>query len=122
MREYETVFIIDPACDESTVDKEIANVEEVISERHGKIIEVQRWGKRRLAYEIKRKKEGIYAFVRFKAGPSALQELSRRFKLNELILRHMIVMSQEAEREEEDSGSTEPGETASRESEDLLGS
>ena len=108
MREYETVFIVDPGCDETQVDQEIDTVKGTISERDGNIVEVQVWGKRRLAYEIKKKKEGIYVFVRFKGGPSVLQELNRRFKLNELILRHLTVVSHEDGQEEEDEGPTEP--------------
>ena len=122
MREYETVFIIDPGCDETTVDKEIDTVKEIITEGDGRIVEVQKWGKRRLAYEIKKKKEGTYAFVRFKSDSSVLQELNRRLRLNELILRHMIVLSQEVETEEQDSELIEPGETSSFESEDSIGS
>lgn len=105
MREYETVFIVDPGCDETEVDREIDTVKGVITEGSGQVVEVQVWGKRRLAYEIKKKKEGTYAFVRFKCDPSVLQELNRRFKLNELVLRHLIVLSQEPEQEQHDSES-----------------
>jgi small subunit ribosomal protein S6 len=108
VREYETVFIVDPGCDDEQVDREIDTVKEVITQGSGQIVEIQVWGKRRLAYEIRKKKEGTYAFVRFKCGPSVLQELNRRFKLNELILRHLTVLSQESELSEEDSESLEP--------------
>ena len=100
MREYETVFIIDPSCDDSQVEQEVNNVKEIITAGDGKVVEAQSWGKRRLAYDIKKKKEGTYAFVRFGGEPSVLQELNRRLKLNELILRHLIVVSEPAEGEE----------------------
>ncbi|UCF78947.1 MAG: 30S ribosomal protein S6 [Candidatus Eiseniibacteriota bacterium] len=110
MREYETVFIVDPGCDETEVDREVDTVRGVITEGSGEVVEVQVWGKRRLAYEINKKKEGTYAFVRFKCGPAVLQELNRRFKLNELVLRHLTVLSQEGAQEEEDSESAGPDE------------
>ena len=108
MREYETVFIVDPGCDDEQVDREVDTVKDVITQGSGQVVEVQVWGKRRLAYEIRKKKEGTYAFVRFKCGPSVLQELNRRFKLNELVLRHLTVLSQESVQSEEDSESMEP--------------
>jgi len=94
VREYETVFIVDPGCSESEVNQEVDTVTEIITAGNGTVGEKQIWGKRRLAYEIGRKKEGTYVFVRFQAGPAVLAELNRRFKLNELILRHLIVVSQ----------------------------
>lgn len=118
MREYETVFIIDPSCDDSQVEQEVNTVKEVITAGDGKVIEAQSWGRRRLAYDINKKKEGTYAFVRFSSEPSVLQELNRRLKLNELILRHLIVASQEAEGEECEPGYVESEDSDSYESED----
>ena len=120
MREYETVFIIDPSCDESQVEQEVNTVKEIIAGGDGKEVEAQSWGKRRLAYDIQKKQEGTYAFVRFSGGASILQELNRRLKLNELILRHLIVVSQEAE-EEADSGFAGSDDGDSYESEDFRG-
>jgi small subunit ribosomal protein S6 len=118
VREYETVFIIDPSCDESQVEQEINTVKEIIAAADGKVLEAESWGKRRLAYDIKKKKEGTYAFVSFSGEPSVLQELNRRLKLNELILRHLVVVSQQAEEEETDSGYAGVDEGDTYESED----
>jgi small subunit ribosomal protein S6 len=120
VREYETVFIIDPSCDESQVEQEVNAVKEIIVAGDGKVVEAESWGRRRLAYDIKKKKEGTYAFVRFSGEPSVLQELNRRLKLNELILRHLIVVSQQAEGGELDSGLAALDESDSYESEDSL--
>jgi small subunit ribosomal protein S6 len=120
VREYETVFIIDPSCDESQVEQEINSVKEIIAAGEGKVVEAESWGRRRLAYDIRKKKEGTYAFVRFSGEPSVLQELNRRLKLNELILRHLVVVSQKAEEEETDSGYAEGGGSDAYESEDSL--
>lgn len=120
MREYETVFIIDPSCDDSQVEQEVNTVKEIITAGEGKVIEAQSWGRRRLAYDIKKKKEGTYAFVKFAGEPPVLQELNRRLKLNELILRHLIVASQQIEGEEGDSGCVELEDNDSYESEDSV--
>jgi len=120
VREYETVFIIDPSCDESQVEQEVNTVKEIIAAGSGNVVEAQSWGRRRLAYDIKKKKEGTYAFVRFSGEPSVLQELNRRLKLNELILRHLIVASQQLEGEEGESGSAEHDDSDSYESEDSM--
>jgi small subunit ribosomal protein S6 len=124
VREYETVFIVDPGCDDDQVDREVDTVKDVITQGSGKIVEIQVWGRRRLAYEIKKKKEGTYAFVHFKCGPSVLQELNRRFKLNEFILRHLTVLSHESEEQEEDSepAEAEPEQLSSDEPEASPGS
>ena len=97
MKDYEVVFIIDPACDDSQVGQEVDTVKEIVASGNGKVLETQMWGRRRLAYEIKKKKEGTYVLIRFKGGPALLAEMARRFKLNESILRHLTVVCQEPE-------------------------
>jgi small subunit ribosomal protein S6 len=94
VRDYEAVFIIDPGCDDSQVGQEVDTVKEIIASGDGKVLETQLWGRRRLAYEIKKKKEGTYVLIRFRGGSALLAELARRFKLNELILRHLTVVSE----------------------------
>lgn len=97
MKDYEVVFIIDPGCDDSQVGQEVDTVKEIIASGNGKVLETQLWGRRRLAYEIRKKKEGTYVLIRFKGGPALLAEMARRFKLNESILRHLTVVSPEIE-------------------------
>jgi small subunit ribosomal protein S6 len=92
MREYETIFVLDPDVDESQVEVEVNRVRDIVTGRAGEITEVQKWGRRKLAYEINRKKEGIYTLVRFQGGPEVLSELNRRYRLNENLLRHLTVL------------------------------
>jgi small subunit ribosomal protein S6 len=94
MMEYETIFILDPATDERTVEDEIAKITEVIRSDGGEIVEVEKWGRRRLAYEIHKRKEGIYTLIRHKCGPKALTEITRRFGINESILRHATMFAE----------------------------
>ncbi len=93
MREYETVVVLDAGLDESKVDEELGNVERIIKEGEGEVLDVQKWGRRRLAYEIDKKREGIYALVRYQSASPVVTELDRRFKLNEVLLRHLTVIS-----------------------------
>jgi small subunit ribosomal protein S6 len=91
MREYETVFILDPKLDEGQVKDEIGKVQDLISSLEGEVVGVEAGGKRKLAYEIDGNKEGYYTLISFKSEPSSLPELERLYKLNEKVLRHVIV-------------------------------
>ena len=94
MREYETVIVLDPALDDTRVNQEIDTVQSVITQGGGEVLEVQRWGRRRLAYEIRKKREGIYSLIRFKSEGGVLDDLKRRFLINESLLRHLTVLSE----------------------------
>ena len=93
MREYETVVVLEASLDDSKVDTEIDNVGKIISDGGGEVLDVQRWGRRRLAYEINKKREGIYTLVRYRSEPPVVRELDRRFALNDALLRHLTVIS-----------------------------
>jgi small subunit ribosomal protein S6 len=94
LREYETVFILRPTVEDSRVEEEIEGVRQVIQAASGEILGIERWGRRRLAYEIRRMNEGIYTLVRFRANASIVQDLERRYRLREDVLRHLTVISQ----------------------------
>ena len=93
MKDYETVIILNPNLDEKDLDEEMEKVAGTITSFGGEVKEVEKWGKRRFAYEIKRHKEGTYVLVKFKSPPPALTELDRRLKLNERVLRHLTLLS-----------------------------
>ena len=91
MRDYETIFILDPALDEDQVKEEIDKVESLIGGLEGEVIETEAGGKRRLAYEIDGNREGYYTMISFRLSPSSLGELERGYKLNEKVIRYIIV-------------------------------
>ena len=91
-REYETVFILDPGLDEGPVNEQIERASGLIRDNGGTIDEVERWGRRRLAYEIDRKRDGVYTLLRYHAPGTAVKELERRLRLNEQVLRVMTVL------------------------------
>ncbi|WP_026556325.1 MULTISPECIES: 30S ribosomal protein S6 [Micrococcaceae] len=91
MRPYELMVIIDPDVEERTVEPSLQKFLNVITTDGGTIEKVDIWGRRRLAYDIKKKSEGIYAVVNFTAEPATAQELDRQLGLNETILRTKII-------------------------------
>ena len=94
--QYELMVILNPEIDERTVAPSLDKFLKVITNDGGSIDKVDIWGKRRLAYEIQKKTEGIYAVVNFTATSAATQELDRQLKLNELIMRTKVLRAEEA--------------------------
>ena len=87
---YEIMFIIKPFEDE-TIDTVIEEYEKLLTDNKGIVERTDRWGKRRLAYEIQDLNEGIYVLMTFNAAAEAVKELDRAMKIDENILRHMII-------------------------------
>ncbi len=94
--QYELMVILSPEIDERTVAPSLDKFLKVITNDGGSIEKVDVWGKRRLAYEIQKKNEGIYAVVNFTATSEATQELDRQLKLNEQIMRTKVLRAEEA--------------------------
>ena len=96
MRKYEIMVIIDPDVDDRQVsgllDKPLAG----LTKAGGTVDNIDVWGRRRLAYDIRKKSEGIYAVVNFTATSAATQELDRQLKLNEQIMRTKVLRAEEA--------------------------
>ena len=94
--QYELMVILDPEIDERTVAPSLDKFLNVIRNDGGTIENVDIWGKRRLAYEIQKKAEGIYAVVNFTAKSETSVELDRQLKLSEAVLRTKVLRSEEA--------------------------
>ncbi|MFT4030245.1 MAG: 30S ribosomal protein S6 [Protaetiibacter sp.] len=94
--QYELMVILDPEIDERTVAPSLDKFLGVIRNDGGTIENVDIWGRRRLAYEIKKKAEGIYAVVNFTATSEATLELDRQLKLSEAVLRTKVLRAEEA--------------------------
>ena len=91
MRQYELMIILDPELDERTVQPSLDKMLTVVSKDGGKVDNVDIWGRRRLAYDIKKKSEGIYAVVTMTAESATAKELDRQLGLNETILRTKLL-------------------------------
>ena len=91
MRKYEMVVILDPSVDERTVTGTFEKLVQVIPTEGGTIDNVDIWGKRKFAYEIDKKTEGIYIVLSFTAKASTAQELDRQLGLNESVMRTKVM-------------------------------
>ncbi|BDZ42027.1 30S ribosomal protein S6 [Paraoerskovia sediminicola] len=87
MRKYEMMVILDPSVEERTVAPSLDKYLSVITTDGGSVDKVDIWGRRRLAFEIEKKSEGIYAVVDFTSTPATAKELDRQLGLNEVVLR-----------------------------------
>jgi small subunit ribosomal protein S6 len=90
LRPYEVMIILDPDLEERTVAPSLDTYLNVVRQDGGSVDEVDVWGKRRLAYEINKKNEGIYAVVQLKAEPATVKELDRQLTLNESVVRTKV--------------------------------
>lgn len=93
MRLYETTLITSSQLDDSELDKEIRTVEDLIKSNGGSIVQTQRWGVRRFAYEIAKQKQGHYTHFLYEAEPGVPAALATSFKVNERIMRYLTVKS-----------------------------
>ena len=91
MRHYEIMIILDPSLEERTVQPSLDQFLKVVSGGGGNVDKVDIWGRRRLAYQIEKKSEGIYAVVDLTAEPATVLELDRQLNLNEAVLRTKVV-------------------------------
>lgn len=92
MRKYETIFIIDSLLKVDEIDSIINKYERVISANGGQIEVVERWGKKRLSYEIKKRQYGYYVLIRFDGPPTMIKTLEREYRLNESMLRYKTLL------------------------------
>jgi small subunit ribosomal protein S6 len=91
LRHYEIMVILDPSLEERTIAPSLDTYLNVIRTAGGSVEKLDVWGRRRLAYEIKKNAEGIYAIIDLQATPAAVAELDRQLRLNESVLRTKVI-------------------------------
>jgi small subunit ribosomal protein S6 len=96
MRLYETAFLITPKLDEEETEKLIQKMADVVAEKKGKMIKIDRWGKKKLAYPVEKHNEAFYVFFHYEGEPDIPPELERRFRQTESVLRY-LTLRKEAE-------------------------
>ena len=94
MRLYETGFLVSPGLTEEEAEAIVQQMAEVVSQKAGKMSRIEKWGKRRMAYPIKRQGEAYYVFFHYESGPDAPLELARRFRQMDTILRHLTLVKE----------------------------
>lgn len=95
MREYELVVVIDPELEEEQFSAALEKIRQSVSNRGGEVTDVDRWGRRKLAYPIKSRTEGNYVINHIRLEPSQTAELESSLRLSEEVLRHLLIRSEE---------------------------
>ena len=93
MRRYEAMYIVDTDTPDESLDPVIAKYSKVVTDGGGEVVEAGKWdkGRRPLAYEIAKKRDGLYVLMQFKSDSEVPKELDRIFKINDDVIRHLIV-------------------------------
>jgi small subunit ribosomal protein S6 len=108
LRAYDLVVIYRPATEDVVLEQEIDKVSSLVKTSGGEMIEINRWGKKPLGYEIRAERTGIYVIFKFRSESSVLSEIDRELGLNENVLRQRVLLSksvpQEAPAPDEEAG------------------
>lgn len=91
MRHYETLFIINPDLSEEETASVVEKFSTILTDRGSNMVKVDQWGRRRLAYEVKKFNKGFYVLFEYGATPEAVAEMERIFKIDERVIRYMTV-------------------------------
>lgn len=91
-KKYECVYIVRPNLDDENVDRTVANVEEFIKGLGGTIISTDKKGRRRLAYEVNKMRDGFYVMTRFESKPETIAQVTRMMMISEDVIRSIIVV------------------------------
>lgn len=88
---YESIFIINPNISDEDTNAVIKKMQDVVVKQGGEILKFEDWGKKRLAYEVRKHKRGHYVFFQIKGEPAAIQELERNLKLTDSVIKYLTV-------------------------------
>ena len=91
MRSYQSVLILKPDIEESRVDEALAKIGEIIKSNGGAILKTEKWGKKRLAYRVKKNRFGVYLNLYHTLEPSGVIDLEKKYKLFDLIIKFMVL-------------------------------
>ncbi len=95
MRTYEELFIVKPDAPEEEVDAYIGQVKEIIATHNGEVTKEEKWGVRKLAYKVQKYAEGHYVLLEFSADPDTIQEIERRMRVADLVIKYITVRTDE---------------------------
>lgn len=91
MRRYETIFILRPNVGEEEINRVVESTSSIILDDKGTIIDLNKWGMKKLAYLIKKESLGYYVFCDFAGTPAAVAEIERKFRIDDTVLKYMTV-------------------------------
>ncbi|UNC93713.1 30S ribosomal protein S6 [Candidatus Contubernalis alkaliaceticus] len=95
MQKYETMYILQSQLEEAKTEELIEKFKSIVEREGGEVSNLDKWGKRKLAYEVKKQKEGFYVLMNYTAPSKACDELERSFKIAEEVLRYLIVREED---------------------------
>jgi small subunit ribosomal protein S6 len=91
MNFYETLIILDPNLDDKSTENAIERIKELVIRGGGEVLKSENWGRRKLAYELKKRKDGIYVLLVFKSPPDAIVELERFYRFFDPVIKFLII-------------------------------
>ncbi len=91
MRRYETIFILRPNAGEAEINRVIEMATNIIADEKGTIIEINKWGLKKLAYLVKKESMGYYVYSDYAGTPAAVAEIERRFRIDDAVLKYMTI-------------------------------
>ena len=95
MRRYETIFIASPTLTDEQSDELVKHFEGIIAEQGGELLKTDKWGRKKLAYEVNKVSEGYYTLFEMNAGPNLVAELERRFRNHDSVIKFLSVRMDE---------------------------
>ena len=98
MRRYETIFIASPTLTDEQSDELVKQFEGIIAEQGGELLKTDKWGRKKLAYEVQKFSEGYYTLFEMNAGPTLVAELERRFRNHDSVIKYLSIRMDEAEK------------------------
>jgi small subunit ribosomal protein S6 len=98
MRHYETIFIASPVLTDEQADELVKQFEGIIAEQGGELLKTDKWGRKKLAYDVQKFSEGYYTLFEMNAGPKLIAELERRFRNNDSVIKYLSVRLDEQEK------------------------
>ena len=94
-REYETIYVLRFDVDAETAERVQARVSDAVDREHGKLVKVETWGRRRLAYPIKKHRRGVYVYLKYVGAGGLVAEIERNLKLQDSVVKYMTVQTAE---------------------------
>ena len=91
IKHYESIFILNPSIDEAESEKINLRMQEVVAGNGGEVTKVEKWGKRKLAYTVRKQKKGEYVLFQFTGGAATVAELERNFKMTDAVIKYMTI-------------------------------
>lgn len=100
MRRYETIVILRPNAGEEEINRVIETTTQIIADEKGSIIELNKWGMKKLAYLIKKESLGYYVYIDYAGTPAAVSEIERKYRIDDVVLKYMTIKTAAAITEE----------------------